>query len=149
MSLDVRLTIKEKRPRKGSGIFVRENGETKEIDANEWRERNPGQTPHVLAEVEETNQVYWRNITNNLVEMADAAGIYKHLWRPDEIGITKAAQLIKPLAAALKRMVAEPDKFKALNPKNGWGTYEGLCDFISTYHSACFAYPDADIRVSR
>ena len=36
------------------------------------------------------------NITHNLVPMAKEAGIYQHLWRPDEIGITKAAELILP-----------------------------------------------------
>jgi len=34
--------------------------------------------------------VYDANITHNLGAMAEAAGIYKHLWRPEEIGITKA-----------------------------------------------------------
>jgi hypothetical protein len=39
-------------------------------------------------------EVYSDNITHNLGEMADAAGIYKALWRPEEIGITKAAELV-------------------------------------------------------
>ena len=29
--------------------------------------------------------------------MAKEADIYQHLWRPDEIGITKAAELIPPI----------------------------------------------------
>ena len=29
--------------------------------------------------------------------MADEAGIYKYLWSPEEIGITKAEQFIEPL----------------------------------------------------
>jgi len=41
--------------------------------------------------------VYDANITHNLGEMADEAGVYKHLWRPEEIGLTKAAELIEPL----------------------------------------------------
>lgn len=31
--------------------------------------------------------VFWANITHNLGRMADEAGIYKHLWRPEEIGM--------------------------------------------------------------
>lgn len=31
------------------------------------------------------------NITHNLGRMAKEAGIYQHLWRPEEIGVTKAA----------------------------------------------------------
>jgi len=39
--------------------------------------------------------------------MAKDAGIYEHLWQPDEIGIVKAKQLIKPLRAGLSLMKAE------------------------------------------
>jgi hypothetical protein len=37
--------------------------------------------------------VYDANITHNLGAMAKAAGIYMHLWRPDEIGIKTASEL--------------------------------------------------------
>ena len=46
--------------------------------------------------------VFTSNITHNLGKMAEAAGIYKHLWCPEEIGITKAKQLIQPLKKDLK-----------------------------------------------
>lgn len=45
--------------------------------------------------------VYSANITHNLGKMADEASIYYALWRPDEIGITKAGQLIIPLREGL------------------------------------------------
>lgn len=70
-------------------------------------------------EVTETKEVFSANITHNLTAMAEAAGIYKHLWRPEELGIAKAAGLVEPLTAGLTRLLAEPDKFKALNPANG------------------------------
>ena len=38
----------------------------------------------------EPEGAYSANITHNLGKMAEEAGIYKHLWRPEEIGITKA-----------------------------------------------------------
>ena len=44
---------------------------------------------------------YDANITHNLGEMAGAAGIYHHLWRPEEIGVIKAWQLVAPLDAGL------------------------------------------------
>jgi hypothetical protein len=94
-------------------------------------------------------EVYWRNITHNLVPMADKAGIYKHLWRPDEIGITKAGQLVEPLADGLAKLSNDPERFKKLNPENGWGSYEGLVAFVTEYLAACVANPDADVRVSR
>jgi len=92
---------------------------------------------------------YSRNITHNLTEMADEAGIYKHLWRPDEIGIKKAAQLIEPLAKGLADLKARPEHFAKFNPHNGWGDYAGLVDFVTEYLAACREYPQANVSVSR
>jgi len=93
--------------------------------------------------------IYTRNITHNLGGMAKAAGIYEALWRPDEIGITKARQLIEPLAAGLFNLENNPKRFKKYNPLNGWGTYEGLVDFVRDYMNACIETPDADVEAER
>jgi hypothetical protein len=93
--------------------------------------------------------VYTANITHNLNKMADAAGIYKHLWRPEEIGVTTAAQLIEPLRAGLAQMVERPTHFEQFNASNGWGLYENFVPWIAKYLEACIANPDATIRVSR
>ena len=93
--------------------------------------------------------IYSRNMTHNLNKMAGEAGIYEHLWRPDEIGVTKAGQLIEPLRAGLALMLAEPERFKAFNPPNGWGSYDGLVEFVTEYIGACEENSDADVRVSR
>lgn len=53
--------------------------------------------------------VYDNNITHNLIDMAQAADLYKCCWRPEEIGITKAEQLIEPLKQGIERLKAEPD----------------------------------------
>lgn len=92
---------------------------------------------------------YEANITHNLGSMADAAGIYKHLWRPEEIGITKADHLILPLQRGLSELKATPEKFKKLNPENGWGSYDGLVSFVELYLRACIEHPNADVIVSR
>lgn len=94
-------------------------------------------------------EVYWANITHNLGRMADAAGIGDHLWEPEKIGVTKAAQLIEPLQAGLDRLKADPEKFQAFNAKNGWWLYEHFVPFVERYLEACREYPDADVRVSR
>jgi hypothetical protein len=94
-------------------------------------------------------KVYSANITHNLNKMADEARIYKHLWRPDEIGITKAEQLIEPLRAGLELLVSDPERFKKFNPANGWGDYEGLVKFVQDYLSSCEENPDAEIEISR
>lgn len=93
--------------------------------------------------------VYRANITHNLNRMADAAGIYDVLWRPDENGIWTANQLIQPLSEGLARLLADPEKFKARNAPNGWGTYDNFVPFVSNYMAACVANPDANVRVSR
>ena len=149
MSLDVYLEYNLQREIPAEPkIYIREDGQVKEISRAEWNERYPDREPVVFDE-EETTDVYWANITHNLAKMADKAGIYEHLWRPDEIGITKAHQLIIPLNQGLVELESNPEKYKQFNPSNGWGTYEGLIRFVDKYLNACMTYPDATIRVSR
>ncbi len=93
--------------------------------------------------------IYSANITHNLNNMADAAGIYRHLWRPDEIGITKASELIEPLRAGLALLKSEPERFKAFNSPNGWGMYEHFVPFVEKYLEACIESPYADVSVRR
>ena len=99
--------------------------------------------------MESSSEVYWANITHNLNKMADEAGIYKHLWRPDEVDITKASQLIEPLQAGLEKLKANPEHFEKFNSPNGWGMYEHFVPFVEKYLQACEEYPKADVRVSR
>lgn len=149
MSLDVYLTTPTPQKRGGSGIFVRQSGQTVEITREEWESRFPGREPVVYTREEESPEVFSANITHNLNTMADEAGIYKALWRPDENGITKAAQLIEPLEAGLALMKSDPDRFIKLNPKNGWGSYKDFLPWVERYIHACREYPDAEVRVSR
>lgn len=96
-----------------------------------------------------TVDIFDANVTHNLNRMADEAGIYEHLWRPDEIGITKAVQLIEPLRKGIELMKAEPERFRKLNPENGWGSYDGFVPWLERYLQACIENPDAGVRVSR
>lgn len=93
--------------------------------------------------------VFDANYTHNCSTMAQEAGIYQHVWRPDEIGITQAGQLIAPLAAGIALMKAEPERFKALNPENGWGSYDTFLPWLERYLDACRENPDALVEVSR
>lgn len=95
------------------------------------------------------DEVYWANITHNLGRMAREAGIYEALWRPEEIGITKASQLIGPLSEGLLKLVGEPARFEAFNAANGWGKWEHFVPFVAKYLEACKNNPDAAVRVSR
>jgi hypothetical protein len=149
MSLDVYLSTSGPSGKKSEArIFMREDGQTTELSREEWNARFPGQEP-VTVDLGETNELFWRNITHNLSPMAQAAGIRDSLWCPDEIGITHAGQLIEPLTEGLARLKADPEKFKAHNPPNGWGDYAGLVAFVEAYLGACKEHPYADVRASR
>ena len=104
---------------------------------------------HVYLEKSLQTEVYSRGITHNLNTMADKAGIYCHLWRPDEIGITLAQELIEPLTKGLELLKSDPTMYKVLNPSNGWGDYDYLVEFVEGYLKACVENPDAEVRVCR
>ena len=93
--------------------------------------------------------VHESNITHNLTAMAAAAELYLPLWRPEEIGLERAAQLIEPLRRGLAALEADPAKFEAYNAPNGWGLYEHFVPFVREYLAACEAHPEAVVSVCR
>lgn len=152
MSLDVSLydnTQKIQSSEHGSGIFIRENGQNREITREEWDERFPGREPFIAHIEHDESLVFDYNITHNLGKMADQAGIYQWLWRPEEQQVERAEQLIEPLREGLAKLKADPDKFRQFNPENGWGNYEGLVQFVEAYLAACEQHPHATVLASR
>ena len=103
----------------------------------------------VYLEDEAGERLYSRNITHNLGKMAQEAGIYMHLWRPDENGITHARQIIEPLSAGLALLATQKRRFEEFNSPNGWGMWEHFIPFCADYLQACRDHPDALVRVSR
>jgi hypothetical protein len=99
--------------------------------------------------LEEHTGVFTLNITHNLTSMAAAAGIYQAMWRPEEIGVETAGELIPLLEKGLENLIEEPEKFRKLNPENGWGSYESLLKAVHKYLAACREYPEAYIRAHR
>lgn len=151
MSLDVYLNGKTKQQRPASsGIFIREDGKTIEVTEEEWKRRHPDREPVRYQHHDDTtNVLYHDNITHNLTKMADRAGIYEALWRPEDRGWNQAKDIIKPLELGLKDLQSDPDFYKKENPTNGWGTYEALVAFVTNYLAACKEHPTARIEVSR
>jgi len=94
-------------------------------------------------------ELYSANITHNLGEMATEALIYHHLWRPEEIGVVRAAHLITPLEVGLVRLLNNPKKYKKFDSPNGWGTYKHFVPFVADYLKACKKYPKAKVSVCR
>jgi hypothetical protein len=119
-------------------VWLKKEGKTKII------------CPHCNSEYgEHNNDLFEANITHNLGRMAKEAGIYEHLWNPDEVGIKTAAELIQPLTNGLELMKSDPERFKKFNAKNGWGTYDQFIPWIEEYLEACKEYPEALIGISR
>jgi hypothetical protein len=147
MSLDIYLSTPTPTVKIGTGVFVRDGGSNRELSVAEVKERWP--ESDVVESEFQTEEVYSANITHNLGEMASAAELYYPLWRPEEINITKAKQLIVPLAKGLESLIEKPDYYKTFNPENGWGSYDGLLNLVENYLKACIDNPDADVSVSR
>lgn len=114
------------------------------LTRKKWISYDAGKT---LTEEKET--VYDANITHNLGTMATEAGIYEALWRPEEIGKTKASEIVELLEKGLLNLKSRPEYFEKFNSPNGWGMYEHFVPFVEKYLEACKDNPDAIIEVSR
>jgi len=94
-------------------------------------------------------RVYDAHITHNLASMASEACIYEIVWRPERHGITTAGQLIEPLTKAIAKMDADPERFRELDPANGWGSYDMFLPWLLRYRTACIEFPRARVSVWR
>jgi hypothetical protein len=95
-------------------------------------------------------ELYWRNITHNMGKMASKVDLYKPLWRPDEIGVRMAGDLIPLIEDGLEKLInLDEETISECTPSNGWGNHEGLVNFTKRYLEACKEFPDAYIYVSR
>jgi hypothetical protein len=152
MSLDVYLHIKNKKDnivKIRQAIYIREEGSLRELSREEWDRRFPDKEPTTVTVQDNGEQVYTANITHNLNLMAKEAELYKVLWCPEKLNIKYANELLTPLTEGLYKLKKDPKKFKQLNPKNGWGTYESLIEFVENYIKACYKYPNAIVSVWR
>jgi hypothetical protein len=101
--------------------------------------------------------VYERNITHNLGKMAsevklsnsNGLSLYDVLWRPDEHELKLAKDIVELLDEGWEILDSEPDRFRQLNPENGWGNYDNLIQFVYDYRNACREEPDATVQVWR
>ena len=99
--------------------------------------------------------VYSGNITHNLgkmageVKLSNDKTLYDILWRPEEHGFYFAREISELLDEGWNILLSDPEKYKRYNPENGWGSYEGLCDFVYRYRNACWDNPEAELSVSR
>lgn len=89
------------------------------------------------------------NITHNLGRMANEAGIYEALWRPEEKGWKYAKDIVPILEKGLADLKANPEYFERFNAPNGWGMYEHFVPFVESVLETYKEYPEGQLEVSR
>jgi hypothetical protein len=97
----------------------------------------------------EPSVLYRANITHNLTDMAQEAGLYKPLWRPDEINKNYANEIQEDVERGLNELLNNPEYFKRFNSSNGWGIYKHFVPFVENYLEAIKNYPEAEIYIIR
>lgn len=92
--------------------------------------------------------VFSANHTSNCSRMWDEAGCPLREWAYDKANGRTAETLIEPLRLAIKTMEDDPERFRAMNPKNRWGDYESALVWLREILAACRTYPKARVYVS-
>ena len=147
MSLDISIKANNPVVKNGTGIFIRENGKTKELTAEEAKERGwEGINRDFVSEYAWTG-----NITHNLCKMASNVTpegkpytLYSLLWGGK---YKNCRDLISKLHACILYMLMNKEELKKYNPENGWGTYEQLLEFTKEFQMACIDNQDCKIKI--
>ena len=93
-------------------------------------------------------EVFGANITHNMTPMAKAVGLYVPLWHPEKIYLQWSYELIPLLEEGITLLKSDPEQYKALNPDNGWGSYDTFLPWLEKLLEQCKEHPDAFINVS-
>lgn len=85
------------------------------------------------------------NYTHNTNDMIREAGFrdwpYKvDGWDAQDLGIA--------LTKVLEEFARDPDRFRAMNPENGWGRYDTLVPVLQQIRDLCAQYPSAKVGMS-
>lgn len=161
MSLDIYIISPEPVKRKSTGIWVRDNGQTRELTREEAIERFPDADPESIQEIEiETNEFWHGNITGNLHKMAqeckiecdpqhEGLSLYDLLWRDEYPWEMSHLEYTQCLLTCLVSLTDEPERYKQYNPSNSWGTYEQLVEFVRSFIHALVDEPyELEIKYS-
>ena len=153
MSLD--LYIKSKTPihKRGTGVYVRENGQTIELQTmEEVRAHFPdADLSHITVHDYEDVDFGHGNITHNMNKMASEAPVegteltlYDLLWRPDEHNFATAGSpgYREDVLKGYLFLRDHKEELLPLNPGNGWGNYDQLLAFTHDFLQHLIAADD-------
>lgn len=140
MGLDLTIKSDKVYKSKGTGVFVRDSGGTRELETlDEIKAYFPElDTNSITQEYYETYDVWTRNITHNLGYMASHIPVgnttlYYYLWRPYEIGYEYVNQgYVDGIHEARKYMTEHQKELEKYNTPGGWGVYSDLLSFINS-----------------
>lgn len=77
------------------------------------------------------------NLTYNLSPMVQAAGLPK--W--DDLVGMKARKVAKIIKKCVDELLKNPEKYRAMNPENGWGNYDIAVRVLSRFAADCAVAP--------
>lgn len=84
------------------------------------------------------------NSTHNVSPMFRAAGVRDALY---ESHGKLAKDISASIAEGLAYMESHQVELEAMNPANGWGSYQTALAFLRMVDRACREWPDAEIHV--
>ena len=87
-----------------------------------------------------------KNITHNLIEMREVAGIYDALYESE--GKT-AASILPTLKEGLDKLKADPVHYKKFNSPNEWGTYVDAVSWLEDLICELEKKPREKIHICR
>ena len=144
MSLDLHIISQEPVIKHGTGVYVRENGQTLELKTmEEVRAYFPGKDLSHIREFDYEDENFWHgNITHNMGKMArevPVAGtnlsLYDLLWHPADHGfkLAGAPYYREFVLKGYLYLRTHRQELLPFNPDNGWGNYDLLFTFTEDY----------------
>ena len=98
-----------------------------------------------LSQIQKT-VVFDTNMTHNVSVFWRTAGCYDAIYNSDGM---KASEVVPFLKRGYDTMVASPDTYRSMNPKNGWGNYDICIEWLGEIITACDQYPNSIISISK
>lgn len=144
MSLDLHIISQEPVKKHGTGVYIRENGQTLELKTmEEVRAHFPGKDLSHIHEFDYEDENFWHgNITHNMGEMACEVpvegtnlSLYDLLWQPEDHGFNSAGSPCyrELVLKGYLYLRAHRQELLPLNPDNGWGHYDLLLTFTEDF----------------
>ena len=144
MSLDLYIISPEPVVKRGTGVFIRRNGQNFELKTlEEVKQCFPNSDLSRISVYEYADEYYWHgNITHNMNEMARHVPIegsdqtlYDLLWRPEEQGFLAAGSrgYREAVLKGYLYLRGHSENLAQFNPDNGWGDYDLLLSFTEDF----------------